>query len=348
MSKKPNVTFSYALSNFLSSYLPDTKGVRENTILSYRDTFSLFLIYCREQYGIAPEKLSFKKIDRQLVEDFLKWLENERHCSISTRNQRLTAIRSLFRYIEIYYPEHLLLCEQIISIPSKTAQQKPMNYLSKEETELLLSLPNTRKRQGQRDAMLLSLLYDTGARVQEIVDVRSQDVRLEFPATIRLSGKGGKVRIIPLSTGTANLMQLYMGNLYSINGNTNTPLFCNRSGQKMTRAGITYILEKYAKMARQISGTFPDTLSPHCLRHSKAMHLLQEGVNLVYIRDLLGHTDIRTTEIYAHADSSAKRKALEKASPIKSSQQFPSWTEDDSLLSWLQSFGRPSSKQNIM
>lgn len=108
----------------------------------------------------------------------------------------------------------------------------------------------------------------------------------------------------------------------------------------MTRAGITYILEKYAKMARQVSGTFPDALSPHCLRHSKAMHLLQEGVNLVYIRDLLGHTDIRTTEIYARADNNAKREALEKVSPIKSSQQFPSWTEDDSLLAWLQSLGR--------
>ena len=339
MSKKPNATFSYALSSFLSIYLPDTKGVRENTVLSYRDTFSLFLIYCREQNGIAPEKLSFKRITRQLVEGFLKWLENERHCSISTRNQRLAAIRSFFRYVEIYYPEHLLLCEQIISIPSKTAQKKPMSYLSKEEVELLLSLPNTRKRHGQRDAMLLSLLYDTGARVQEIVDVRYQDVRLEFPATIRLTGKGGKVRIIPISTSTANLMQLYMSNLYGINGNTNTPLFCNRSGQKMTRAGVTYILEKYAKMARQISGGFPDTLSPHCLRHSKAMHLLQEDVNLVYIRDLLGHTDIRTTEIYARADNNAKRKALEKASPIKSNQQFPSWTENDTLLSWLQSFG---------
>lgn len=341
MSKRPNATFAYVLSSFLSIYLPDTKGASENTILSYRDTFSLFLIFCREQHGIAPEKLTFKKMSRQLVEDFLKWTENERGCSISTRNQRLAAMRSLFRYIEIYYPEHLLLCEQIISIPSKTAKQKPMNYLSKEEVMLLLSLPDTRKKQGQRDATLLSLLYDSGARVQEIVDACYSDVRIEFPATIRLSGKGGKVRIIPLSTSTANLLRLYMGNLHNENGNIATPLFCNRSGQKMTRAGVTYILEKYSKMARQLSSeTFPNTLSPHCLRHSKAMHLLQEGVNLVYIRDLLGHADIRTTEIYAHADSDAKRKALEKASPIQSSQQFPSWTEDNALLSWLQSFGK--------
>ncbi len=344
MSKRPNVTFAYVLSTFLSIYLPSTRGASANTILSYRDTFSLFLIFCREQNGIAPEKLSFKKISRQLVENFLKWLENDRDCSISTRNQRLAAIRSLFHYIEIYYPEHLLLCEQIMSIPSKIAQQKPMNYLRKEEVILLLSLPDTRKKQGQRDATLLSLLYDTGARVQEIVDACCLDVRTEFPATIRLFGKGGKVRIVPLSTSTANLMRLYMDNLRSVNRSADTPLFCNRSGQKMTRAGVAYILEKYAKMAREVSaGTFPDVLSPHCLRHSKAMHLLQEGVNLAYIRDLLGHADVRTTEVYAHADSDAKRKALEKASPINGNQQFPSWTEDDSLLSWLQNFGRPQS-----
>lgn len=192
MSKRPNATFAYALSNFLSVYLPDTRGARENTILSYRDTFSLFLIFCREKYNIAPEKLSFNKINRQLVEQFLKWLEDGRNCSVSTRNQRLAAIRSFFRYIQIHYPEHLLLCEQIISIPAKTARQKPMNYLSKEALCLLLSLPDTTKRQGQRDAALLSLLYDTGARVQEIVDACYSDVRLEFPAVIRLSGKGEK------------------------------------------------------------------------------------------------------------------------------------------------------------
>ncbi len=133
-----------------------------------------------------------------------------------------------------------------------------------------------------------------------------------------------------------------MGSSYSSKSeNGAVPLFRNRSGQKMTRAGVTYILGKYANSARKVSpGAFPDTLSPHCLRHSKAMHLLQEGVNLIYIRDLLGHTDIRTTEIYARADSEAKRTALEKASPIKDSPQFPSWTEDDALLSWLQNFGR--------
>ena len=325
MSNRPT-DFAYALSKYLVSYLPGVKGVSENTVLSYRDTFSLFLIFCDEHRGIAPERLSFQQIDRPLIEDFLAWLETNRNCSVSTRNQRLAALRAFFRYLQIHHPEHLLLCRQIIDIPAKAARQKAMNYLSLEGIALLLSIPDTAKRQGRRDLVLLSLLYDTGARVQEIADVVSSDVRTEFPATIRLVGKGGKARIVPLSTDMAKLVRSYMNELTHpgrVEGAK--PLFCNRSGQKMTRAGIAYILEKYADMARRASpGVLPDTLSPHCLRHSKAMHLLQGGVNLVYIRDLLGHADLRTTEIYARAESEAKRKALEKASPIKSNSAFPS------------------------
>lgn len=341
MSKR-SADFAYALSKYLTSYLPGVQGVSENTVLSYRDTFSLFLIFCNKNRGIAPEQLSFQQIDRPLIEDFLAWLETNRSCSVSTRNQRLAALRAFFRYLQTHYPEHLFLCRQIIDIPSKAARQKAMNYLSLEGIALLLSMPDTSKRQGRRDLVLLSLLYDTGARVQEIADVVPSDVRTEFPATIRLSGKGGKARIVPLSTDMAKLVESYMNELIHTGHVESTkPLFCNRSGQKMTRAGIAYILEKYADMARQASpGVLPDTLSPHCLRHSKAMHLLQGGVNLVYIRDLLGHTDLRTTEIYARAESEAKRQALEKASPIKSNSVFPSWAEDSGLLAWLQSFGK--------
>lgn len=340
MSKRPS-DFAYALSNYLTVYLPGTKGVSENTVLSYRDAFSLFLTFCHAHCGIAPEHLSFQQIDRGMIEDFLNWLENERHVSVSTRNQRLAALRAFFRYVQVFYPEQLLTCRQIIDIPSKSTQQKVMNYLSLDAIELLLSMPDTTKRQGRRDAVLLSLLYDTGARVQELADVCRSDVRTDFPATIRLIGKGNRVRIVPLSTATAKLVQMYFDETKRLSRTQDVvPLFTNRAGQKMTRAGIAYILKKYANLARKAApGSIPDTISPHCLRHSKAMHLLQNGVNLVYIRDLLGHADLRTTEIYARAETEAKRKALNEASPIKSEMAFPSWTEDDSLLSWLQHFG---------
>ncbi len=217
-----------------------------------------------------------------------------------------------------------------------------MSYLDLEGLKVLLAMPDPSTRQGRRDMVLLSLLYDSGARVQEIVDLCRADVRTAFPATVRLSGKGGKTRIVPISTDMARLLQSYLEETAQIGRAKDTDaLFCSRSGQKMTRAGVAYILTKYADMARQASpGSVPDVFSPHCLRHSKAMHLLQAGVNLVYIRDLLGHTDLRTTEIYARAETEAKRKALEAASPIKSDGKYTSWTEDDQLLTWLQSFGR--------
>ena len=337
--------FAYVLSNYLSVYLPGMKGVSPNTILSYRDTFSLFLWFCKEQRGISPERLSFQQMDRTLVEDFLNWLETDRNCSISTRNQRLAALRAFFRYLQIHHPEQLLLCQQMIQIPSKKAQEKAMGYLSLEGLELLLSIPDTSSRQGRRDLVLLSLLYDTGARVQEIVDLCCVDVRAQNPATERLSGKGGNVRIVPLSTDMSKLLRSYMEEQAKYGQAKETyPLFTNRSGEKMTRAGVAYILKKYMDAARSSSpGILPERFSPHCLRHSKAMHLLQAGVNLVYIRDLLGHTDLRTTEIYARAETKAKREALEAASPIKSESQFPSWTDDNSLISWLQSFGHSNS-----
>ena len=189
--------------------------------------------FCDEHRGIAPERLSFQQIDRPLIEDFLAWLETNRNCSVSTRNQRLAALRAFFRYLQIHHPEHLLLCRQIIDIPAKAARQKAMNYLSLEGIALLLSIPDTAKRQGRRDLVLLSLLYDTGARVQEIADVVSSDVRTEFPATIRLVGKGGKARIVPLSTDMAKLVRSYMNELTHpgrVEGAK--PLFCNRSGRK--------------------------------------------------------------------------------------------------------------------
>lgn len=341
MSKQPK-DFAYALSTYLSVYLPGTKGVSENTVLSYRDTFSLLLVYCRDHLGIVPERLSFQKVDRALIEGFLVWLETSRNCSISTRNQRLAAIRSFFRYLQVYYPEHLILCREIIHIPSKSSQERVMSYLDLDGLKVLLSMPIPSTRQGRRDMVLLSLLYDSGARVQEIVDLRRVDVRTSFPATVRLSGKGGKIRIVPLSTDMAKLLRSYLEELARTgSANDADPLFHSRSRQKMTRAGIAYILAKYVDMARQrVPGCVPASFSPHCLRHSKAMHLLQAGVNLVYIRDLLGHTDLRTTEIYARAETEAKRKALEAASPIKNDETCPSWTEDDHLLTWLQSFGR--------
>ncbi len=334
--------FAYALSKFLGEYLTAHRGLSENTVASYRDTFSILLRFMEVQAGIRAEKICIADLDQHRVQSFLLWLEQERGNSINTRNQRLSAITSFFRFVSSIHPEHILLCQQILNIDFKKRQSSPVDYLSIEAVEMLLKQPDSRKPMGRRDLVLLSVLYDTGARVQELADMNVGDVRLNAPATVRLLGKGKKVRVVPLLAPTASLVGSYLEerqNRYP--GQKDGPLFCNNVRKRLTRAGISYILQKYARKAQKIKmGLLDAKLGPHTLRHSKAMHLLQAGVNLVYIRDLLGHVDIKTTEIYARADSESKRAALEMAYPSKPRTPYPAWNEDGELLSWLQSLGK--------
>ena len=191
-------------------------------------------------------------------------------------------------------------------------------------------------------SVLLTLMYDTGCRVQELVDLRVCDITLADTVTVKLTGKGDKSRIVPVMAPTGQLIRQYIAeNHLDTALYRNHPLFTNRSGKKMTRAGITYILQKYAEQA-YLSGheDVDPKLTPHCLRHSKAMHLLQSGINLIYIRDLLGHSDVSTTEVYARADEKMKREALENAYQSPSDGEMPSWQEDNDLLNWLKNFGK--------
>ena len=206
----------------------------------------------------------------------------------------------------------------------------------------LLNMPDQNTRGGRRDLVLLSLIYDSGARVQEIADVHVADVRLHQPATVKLTGKGKKTRIVPLMEPMAKLLEQYLkDNKLHLPQCKEYPLFHNNQGSKLTRSGIAYILKKYFYEAKELyPDCFPDTISPHVLRHSKAMHLLQSGVNLIYIRDLLGHVNIQTTETYAKADSNMKRKALEGAYVGVVSDEMPEWQNNPDLLEWLQNLGK--------
>lgn len=203
-------------------------------------------------------------------------------------------------------------------------------------------MPDKTTKSGRRDLVLLSLIYDSGARVKEIADVRVADVRLHPPATIKLTGKGNKTRIVPLMEPMAKLIEQYLKeNKLNLPQCNEYPMFRNSEGKKLTRSGISFILKKHFSEAKKLfPECFPDTISPHVMRHSKAMHLLQAGVNLIYIRDLLGHVNIQTTEIYAKADSSMKRKALENAYANVVSDELPEWQQNTNLLEWLQNLGR--------
>jgi site-specific recombinase XerD len=332
--------FSFHLTGFLGRYLPGQIGMSINSIKSYRDAFKLLLNYCNAVPGIPPEKLTLKHFSRKMVEEFLIWLENERKSSVPTRNQRLAAIHSFFKYLQAQAPENILLCHEILSIQTKKHPKPAVNYLTLEGMKAIFSQPDPVSKSGRRDLVLLSLLYDTGARVQEIADAAAADVRLSAPSTIKLTGKGQKSRIVPLSPQTANLLKGYMAEQgLGAPEKKASPLFSNRSKQKLTRSGISYILDKYVSMARNSKPEhIPDVVTPHCLRHSKAMHLLQSGINLIYIRDMLGHVDIKVTEVYAKADTEMKRKALTEASGFITPSELPPWQADTGLALWLKEF----------
>ncbi|MFW5988385.1 MAG: tyrosine-type recombinase/integrase, partial [bacterium] len=293
-----NADFSYYLTSFLKNYLPGEKGVSENTILSYRDTFILFLKFLKDRKNISAENITLEIITKNIIVDFLDWIENHRHCSITTRNIRLAAIHSFFRYLQYQNPENLQEWQRILSIPVKKTEKAAMNYLSLDGIKLLLEMPDQSLKSGQRNLALLSLMYDTAARVQEIIDLTPSNIRFEKPYTVKLIGKGKKARIVPLMEPTAEILKSYMKTNDLLKDYANEyPLFFNSRKEKLTRAGVNYILKKYNKMAKEKAPTLiPEKISCHSLRHSKAMHLLQAGVNLVYIRDILGHSSVQVTE----------------------------------------------------
>lgn len=312
------------------------RNLSSNTISSYRHTFRLLLMFYSTEKNITPNRLDLSMLDRNSIEEFLLWLKKDRNCGSSTCNQRLGALKSFFRYLQFVLPDRALQCQENLAIRPMKQHEPGLKYLTIEGVKVLLEQPDISTKYGRRDLALLSLMYDTGARVQEIADIRIAHIRFNAPATIRLTGKGNKTRVVPLLSRTEDILKQYISDFKLAERGNETYLFQNRSGQQLSRFGISYILTKYADEAQKLHpDLIPEKLSPHCIRHSKAMHLLQANVNLVYIRDLLGHTSVTTTEIYARADTALKREALEKANPIKDTPVMPQWNDDESLMEWL-------------
>ncbi len=336
--------FAYALTKYLSAYLPGQCNASENTVCAYRDTFKLLLRFADTQRGVCPERLTLADVDRAFVEDFLTWLEISQRNAVSTRNHRLAGIHAFFRYLQSEKPDMMLQCQQILNIPVKRAAKPTVNYLSVGAIKSILSMPDASIIYGLRDLACLGLLYERGARVSELIELKPRDLRLATPPVVTLLGKGRKARQCPLSSEmTGHLVKYLLAWNLDAPAKSDHPLFVGHNAEKLTRAGVAYILNKYASAARKKdTGAIPTTVSPHMLRHSKAMHLLQAGVNLVYIRDWLGHSSVKTTEIYARADSEMKRAALQRAASAVMPQQNPqsSWAEDVTLMKWLDTLGK--------
>lgn len=330
--------FAMLVTQFLTTHLAAQRNLSPNTVKAYRDVFTLLLRFCRDARGIAVERLSLKDIDASLIEAFLEHLANDRHAAIRTRNHRLAAIHSFFRYVQAEVPDRLLQCQQILAIPLRRQTRSLIHYLSKDTLSQILAQPDLRTEAGRRDAVLLSVLYDTGARVQELIDLNAGDVRLVSPAQVRLFGKGRKARAVPLMDTTVQLLRDYLReHQLDRPENEARPLFQNRQGERLTRWGVRYILKKHVDAVRREHPGFTQAVSPHSFRHTKGMHLLQGGVSLEIIRDFLGHVDVNTTQIYARANLEMQRSALEKVTGEAPIRPIPSWQRNHSLLEWLQS-----------
>ena len=329
--------FAVFLHRFLTSHLAGLRGCSPNTITSYRDTFKLLIGWFSDVRSIPPDKLTLDRIDADAITGFLNWLEAERHNSIATRNQRLAAVSSFYRWMQSQDPARMASCQDILAIPAKKQAQPGVNHLTAGQTRLLLAQPDRSTRRGRRDATLLAVLYDTAARVQELADLTVRDIRLQPPALAVLTGKGRKTRHVPLGDNTAALLSAYLAE-HGLDkpGHDDHPLFVSQHRSKLTRGGIAWIIGKYQARVGDPALASAD-LSPHVLRHSKAMHLCEAGIPLPYIRDILGHVDLATTEIYARASTEAKRKALEAAYTEIVTDDLPEWNQNPGLLNWLAS-----------
>lgn len=342
MSSRPSLRgramatdFALCLRRFLTAHLAGLRGCSPHTVASYRDTFKLLITYFRDERSTPPDRLTLDCVTAPAITGFLHWLEASRHNSVSTRNQRLAAISSFCTWMQTEDPARMACYQDILAIPAKKQAHPNIHHMTVEQTRLLLAQPDRSTRRGRRDATLLATLYDTAARVQELADLTVRDIRLQPPAMAALTGKGRKTRHVPLMMNTAAILAAYLTeHRLDQPGHDDHPVFFNQHRSKPSRGGIAWIISKY--QARTKDSQLADAdISPHTLRHSRAMHLYEAGVPLPYIRDILGHVDLSTTEIYARASTEAKRKALEAAYIDVVTDDLHEWNQDPGLLDWL-------------
>ncbi len=335
------ITCSYLVTTFFTSYLTGECGLSPNTIASYSDCMRLLIGYICERCHIDPEAIDLSHIDQPLVLDFLGSLEEQRGNSSVTRNQRLGAIKTFFRFLALHVPELMHQNEQIQAIELKRTDHLPPPSLSVEQITALLRAPEPTSLLGKRDRALLLLLYNTGARVQELADLRIGDIRFEAPGSISLTGKGRKTRTLPLWEQTLELIGEYLQHRPPSSGPSDL-LFLSIRGEPITRFGIGRRLKKHAaRAAKDCPSLLGQSIHPHLIRHTTALHLIEAGNDIALVRDWLGHADIKTTSQYLEVSLARKRKALEQfpAPDPRSSSEPPKW-KDPALLAFLKQCSR--------
>jgi site-specific recombinase XerD len=323
---------------FFQEYLPTLRGMSPQTIRSYRDTMVLFLRFAARSAG-SIENLDIRDINADRLGDFLTSLEVERGNSIATRNARLAAMHSFARFLITEHPEHMDALQQVVGLPFKRGgRAAPIEYLEELEIKGVLESINRGTTSGRRDYALFSLMFNTGARVQEILDLRVCDLRLASPCQVRLHGKGAKIRLCPIWRRTAQLLQDLISSHPPSDNPPDQRVFLNDRGTPLTRFGVRYLLRKYVQLAVEEAPALADKrIHPHSLRHSTAIHLLKAGVDIATISQWLGHSGLNVTMRYARADIDMKRQALEQvfpnAAPFTKGKMVIG--HDIGLLSWL-------------
>ena len=333
---KATATLASALHAFFLDYLPKQRALSADTRLSYRDSLKLLLKFVVGKHGdhcgLEVEHLS---VERILA--FLEHLETARHNSVGTRNVRLAAIHSFFRYVGMQYPEYLAQAQRIMSIPFKRATHREIEHMEFDEIESVLKGMDRSSTRYRRDSVLIMFLFNTGARVSEVVGLQARDLQLTLPAHALLRGKGRKERTCPIWATTAHLLQEHFAE-QQIGPADATHVFHNHLGQPLTRFGVRLILKKHLLNAiKRAPSLGRKRLHPHSLRHSTAILLLNSGVDLITIANWLGHSSVNTTNKYLKLNLEAKREALEKIKPLRRrSAKSGEWRTDPDLVHWLE------------
>lgn len=329
-------TLSALVQSFFTVALPQ-RGLSPLTILSYRDAMKFLLQFVAARKRRPVVRLEIADIDADLVLKFLDHLQNTRGNEIATRNNRLAAIRSFFAFVAAEEPSLAEHCRRVCAVPLKRAPVKAVPYLEEGEMRALLAASASGSA-GERDHALLLFLYNTGARVQELTGVRAADLHLDRPRQVLLRGKRKKERIVPLWAVTARALRLLLGE-ENIPFDSDRKVFLNARDKGLTRFGVDYIVKKYVHLAARTTPTLTrKRVSSHTIRHAFAVGALNSGVDINTVRALLGHVDLRTTNIYAEINLATKRKAIEACAPagINGRRRRPSWRRKPDLLSWLE------------
>jgi len=338
-----NTTLGNLIVRFFENHVANEKGLRPNTVASYATCIKLLLNFASKRLEVTFDKLDVASIDAELILEFLDDLEKNQGNVPRTRNQRLSVIKTFFRFLALQDPLLTQHCERICAIKAKKTEHQVIETLTLDEVQAFIDATNPTTLSGARDQALFTFLYDTAGRVQEVVDVNVADLRLEAPSQVTLTGKGQKERVLPLRDDTVKALRHYL-HLRNINGRDHERLFLNARGAPLTRHGINYIVEKYrAKAAERHPSLDSKHVSPHTFRHTAALHMIQAGVTIERARELLGHAQLQTTSLYFDINVEMKREALDKCkmpnAQTTTPSEAPQWRESE-ILEFLDSLAR--------